>query len=142
MTCIGDSFIDDKDFESNNELLEVDKQWASKHNLISHPTILINDFTYRGDIDFKDLKQAICSAYKVRPEYCNIAAALEDAENINTYVTASYAKKMTLVFGKVHFIVIGIAIVLLNIMLLICIRRWNAKSQSDRINTQVNAAVS
>jgi hypothetical protein len=56
MTCIGDSFIDDKDFESNNELLEVDKQWASKHNLISHPTILINDFTYRGDIDFKDLK--------------------------------------------------------------------------------------
>jgi hypothetical protein len=49
---------------------------------------------------------------------------------------------MTLVFGKVHFIVIGIAIVLLNIMLLICIRRWNAKSQSDRINTQVNAAVS
>ena len=128
--------------ESNNKLFEADKLWGSKHNLISHPTILINDFTYRGDIDFTDLKQAICSAYQVRPEYCNIAAALEDADDINTYVTASYARKMTLVFGKIHFIVIGIAIVLLNVLLLVCIRRWNAKSQSERINSQVNAAVS
>ena len=142
MTCIGDSFEDDKDFESNNVLLEADKQWGSQHNLIAHPSILINNFTYRGDIDFVDLKQAICSAYQVRPEYCNIAAALEDAENINTYVNASYAKKMTLVFGKFHFFVIGLLILLCNVVLLLGIRRWNAKSQSERINTEVNAAVS
>jgi hypothetical protein len=78
VACIGNSFEDPNDFESMNTMLAADVAWAKQHNLISHPTILINDFTYRGDIDFKDLKQAICSAYNVRQDYCNVAAALED----------------------------------------------------------------
>lgn len=123
-------------------MLAADKLWASQHNLIAHPTILINDFTYRGDIDYVDLKQAICSAYRVRPENCNIAAALEDAANINEYASASFFKKLTMVFGKTHFFLIGLTIVLLNVWLIICIRKRNAKDQSRRINSQVNEAVS
>lgn len=96
--CVGDSFEDPEDYESNNSLLALDKAWGTKHNLIAHPSILINDFTYRGDIDYRDLKQAICSAYKVRPDHCNIAAALEDAENINVYANATFLQRFLMVF--------------------------------------------
>jgi hypothetical protein len=132
--CVGDSFENPEDYESNNRILADDKIWGGKHNLIAHPSILINDFTYRGDIDYRDLKQAICSAYKVRPDNCNISAALEDAENINIYKSASFFKRFRMVFRATHLFIIGLAIVLCNVCLIIVIRRYGAKKQSDRIN--------
>jgi hypothetical protein len=54
--CVGDSFVDNEDYESANLILAADKIWGGKHNLIAHPSILINDFTYRGDVDYRDLK--------------------------------------------------------------------------------------
>lgn len=140
--CVGDSFVNPSDYESENRLFALDKAWGSKHNLIAHPSILINDFTYRGDIDYRDLKQAICSAYKVRPDNCNIAAALEDAENINIYANASFMQRFVMVFQAAHLLIIGLVIVLCNLCLIVLIRRRGAKSQSARINQQVNEAVS
>lgn len=123
-------------------MLFEDKVWAKDHGLIAHPMILINDFTYRGDIDFDDLKQAICSAYRVRPDRCNVRAALEASEAVNIYANANIFQKMTMVFSKVHLVMIGIAIILCNIGMIMCIRKTNAKSQSERMNAQVNEAVS
>ena len=37
-----------------------------------HPAITINDFTYRGDINFADIREAICAAYLERPAHCNL----------------------------------------------------------------------
>jgi hypothetical protein len=88
------------------------------------------------------MKQAICSAYKVRPENCNIAAALEDAENVSIYANASVFKRFMMVFGALHFFIIGIGIVLLNVLLIYCYRQHSAKSQSHRLNREVNEAVS
>lgn len=140
--CVADSFEDPYSEESENTLLAADKVWASKHNLIAHPSILINDFTYRGDIDFVDLKQAICSAYKVRPDHCNIVAALEDAENINIYANASIFVKLTMVFSKVHLVLIGILILMCNIGLIWCLRKRGEKHRNAKMNSQVNEAVS
>ena len=51
------------DLESDNKLLADDMAWAKDNNIDYHPTITINNFTYRGDIDFVDVREAICSAY-------------------------------------------------------------------------------
>lgn len=32
----------------------------------------INDFTYRGDIDFTDIREAICASYNKAPSNCNL----------------------------------------------------------------------
>ena len=34
-----------------------------EHHIDYHPSITLNDFTYRGDISQRDLTEAICAAY-------------------------------------------------------------------------------
>jgi hypothetical protein len=61
--CVSDSFEVPDDYESLNLMLDSDSKWAKEHHLDFHPSITINDFTYRGDIDFADIREAICAAY-------------------------------------------------------------------------------
>ena len=61
--CVQGSFEVKGDYESTNRILEADKVWARKHHLDFHPSITINNFTYRGDIEFADIREAICAAY-------------------------------------------------------------------------------
>ena len=61
--CVQDSFEIRGDLESDNKLLAADMAWALEHNVDYHPTITINNQTYRGDIDFVDVREAICSAF-------------------------------------------------------------------------------
>ena len=65
--CVEKSFEVRGDYESNNLALEADLNWSQKHHLDYHPSITINDFTYRGDIGFADIREAICAAYQERP---------------------------------------------------------------------------
>ena len=58
-----DSFEIPEDVESNNKILQADSEWANEHRLAFHPSITINDFTYRGNIEFNDIHEAICAAY-------------------------------------------------------------------------------
>ena len=70
--CFAKSFASEGDPESTNKILEEDALWVKRHHLDFHPTITINDFTYRGDIDFIDIREAICAAYLNRPDHCNL----------------------------------------------------------------------
>ena len=40
-------------------------------NLGYHPTVTINDFTYRGQITYAALTQAICAAFDFTLQECN-----------------------------------------------------------------------
>ena len=112
------------------------------HHLNSHPQITINDFSYRGDIDFKDLKQAICSAYKVRPGNCNISAAFDgSSDKVSIFANATAFGKFMLVFKATHFFLLGLLIILCNIALIFIIRRRNEKKQSKMIRVKVNEAI-
>ena len=65
--CVEESFETQGDYESNNKLLQEDVAWTRQHHLDFHPSITINDFTYKGDIEFADIREAICAAYQERP---------------------------------------------------------------------------
>ena len=58
--------------ESDNKILAADSRWAIDHHLDFHPSVTINDFSYRGDIEFRDIREAICAAYQERPQTCNL----------------------------------------------------------------------
>ena len=70
--CVRDSFEQPGDFESKNTVLQADLKWAKDHHLDFHPSITINDFSYRGDIEFQDIREAICAAYQERPSTCDL----------------------------------------------------------------------
>ncbi len=70
--CLQDSFEFEGDMESDNKLLKDDTTWAREHNIDYHPTITINNFTYRGDINFLDVREAICAAHSSRPGNCKL----------------------------------------------------------------------
>lgn len=66
--CFYNSFETFEDLESDNILLREARDWARQHNLNWHPSITINDFTYRGAITYEDLMEAICASYDKKPE--------------------------------------------------------------------------
>lgn len=43
-----------------------------------HPTVTINSFTYRGDINYNDIRQAICAAYRHKPTMCDLGAVVKE----------------------------------------------------------------
>lgn len=51
-------------------MLSGDKQWANQLNLNYHPTVTINDFTFRGAITYSDISKAICAAFNIRLDDC------------------------------------------------------------------------
>lgn len=91
--CVYNSWETPGDIESNNLILEVDKKWANDHHLDFHPSITINDFTYRGDIEFADIREAICAAYQERPQHCNLEKIWEKEASLRPY--AEDEKKAT-----------------------------------------------
>ena len=54
--CFENSFTVAGDFESDNKILSDDKNWARQHNIHYHPSVTINDYTYRGNINSEDIK--------------------------------------------------------------------------------------
>jgi len=47
-----------------------DRYWQNLMRVTTHPTITINNQTYQGDLDGKDLSIALCASFKDRPELC------------------------------------------------------------------------
>jgi hypothetical protein len=47
---VDSSFEDAHDMESDNYILKADAEWGMEHNLNYHPSITINNITYRGDV--------------------------------------------------------------------------------------------
>ena len=83
--CFNESFAQEDDYDSENTILQADAQWAKDHHLELHPAITINDFTYRGDIDFVDIREAICAAYHERPNHCNLGEIWASEYNLRPY---------------------------------------------------------
>lgn len=71
--CFSDSFAVQGDYESDNTFLKADQEWAQKNNVQYHPSIAVNNITYRGGINGMDLAMSICEAYRVKPDECDLS---------------------------------------------------------------------
>ena len=69
--CVQKSFEVEGDYESDNTIFRDDRKWARKMNLGYHPSVTINEFTYRGALTYKDLTQAICAAFNFKLSECD-----------------------------------------------------------------------
>lgn len=69
--CVNTSF--ERDVESDNKILRADREWSNSIGLNLHPSIVINNQTYYGDVKGKNLAHAICRAYKEAPDECELS---------------------------------------------------------------------
>ena len=69
--CYEDSFVVPNNEESLNALLEEDTVQQELLGIYLHPGLTINDITYRGYLEGKDVHDAICTSFdRQRPDAC------------------------------------------------------------------------
>lgn len=61
--CYLDSFAIKGDDQSKNTILEDDRQWSKLLGISIHPSITINNITYRGDPTGYDIFKAVCAGF-------------------------------------------------------------------------------
>ena len=70
-SCFNDSF--QRGIESDNSILKADREWAQSIGVVLHPSIVINNQTFFGDVNGKGLATRICLAYNEAPDECELS---------------------------------------------------------------------
>ena len=81
--CIENSFEKKGDTKSGNKLLAEDREWATRLGIVIHPSLTINNITYRGDLNGFDIFKAVCAGFKDVPDKCrgdNVFALVKEEE--------------------------------------------------------------
>ena len=84
--CFSGSFEEPGNLESGNKILRRSRDFATNQHIELQSQITINDYIYRGDIDFVDIREAICAAYGERPDHCNLDTIWESEESQTPYL--------------------------------------------------------
>ena len=71
--CVDSSFVNFANYTSENSILSADKNWSDGLGLKFHPSIVVNNVTYQGDISGNQLAFAICAAFKEKPDECDLS---------------------------------------------------------------------
>ena len=59
------------DVDSKSTLLEKDSNTATTLGVYLHPGLTINQMTYRGYLEGKDIEDAICDSFPKKPSVCS-----------------------------------------------------------------------
>jgi len=84
MECVGRNsyhFGKSDNARTHNRLLQEDREWANRLGVILHPSISINNITYRGDVNGYDIFRAVCAGFLEQPRVCkgdNVFEYLQD----------------------------------------------------------------
>ena len=50
--------------------MKEDRKWSNNLGLFLHPSITVNNLTYRGEINGYDVFRAVCAGFKDVPTMC------------------------------------------------------------------------
>ena len=62
--CIEYSFEIPGDWTSRNRILDQDDKKAGESGIFFHPTLTINNYTFRGEHEYEDMFSGICAGFK------------------------------------------------------------------------------
>lgn len=69
--CLQDSMVRDRSGKIiDNKILKEDASWAKTLGIFMHPSISINNITYRGDMNGYDIFRAVCAGFQDIPQIC------------------------------------------------------------------------
>lgn len=136
LDCVKNSFETPGNKTSDNKILKEDIQWRAKQQVMEHPAITINNQTYQGNFNGRDVVMALCHSFKTRPEVCknnSIETHKGQSRDYNNY------DKMFVDNTELYLEIAGGLIIALNIVGVLYHRR-RSQNQGNRsmIQNEVN----
>ena len=68
--CVEEQYSKNKKGETRIKIFDEDRQWSKKLGIVLHPSITINNITYRGELEGFDIFKAICAGFLEQPDVC------------------------------------------------------------------------
>jgi len=137
--CIIDSFgIKDINHEEkeyltkDNEILKHDIEVKNNHNIWLIPTILINNRTFWGNWNGENIFEALCAAYKIKPQVC--------------YDEGAFFKENNTGMSYITIAIITVIVIIINLVIFLVCRNWIKRKIADKveatdINNKINSVV-
>jgi hypothetical protein len=99
-----------------------------------HPSITINNITYRGDLNGYDIFKAVCAGFMDQPNVCkgdNIFAAIDKITEADSAQPRAAHKKNRKHARKWHIILAVVVVIALNLGALYLYRRHTKKKMDQ-----------
>lgn len=141
--CVADSFgSSDKSkwmqLETKNSVIESEIDYWNQHGGNIIPSIVINNSTYRGQMESQAVMNAICAGFHDTPQICKPILEdpdLQDDYEVGVYNISDHG------YGFGHILVICLIAVLVLIVVLYCYRRHAKRQMKETMNKQIETAV-
>lgn len=129
--CIEES-VDGNDIKiSDNKLLREERDAMIERGIFFYPAMIINNQTFRGDLETVEVMTAICAGFKEKPKYC--LSYFNMIEEVETEEVGRVSP------GTVILIIIFSLIVLL--VVLFFYRKWLRRNMNQRMKSEISKAV-
>lgn len=140
--CVIDSFSTDKkgqwgNITTTNKMIEKDVEYWAKYGSNLFPSIVINNQTYRGQLETQAVMNALCASFNTPPKICRKLLAADDIEH-NVVIGMV---KLNGGYRTHHVVGICLVFTLGLMVVLYCYRRHAKRQMKVQMNTQIETAV-
>lgn len=131
--CVKDSFDGSKDMEldDNTDLRMMQKEWQDYGHKI-YPSLIVNDVTFRGTMNPKNVVEAVCSGFDKMPRACRKFMRKEGIVLNNRHGGVSH-KLLALII---------LALIVTGLIIMLMYRRCMKTEMQQEMKMQVSSAVS
>ena len=130
-----------KDWAKNSvSNIFIDEELAAWDKLGSrtYPSVVINNKTYRGQIEPLGVYNAICAGFKNPPEVCLKTLGIEPKLSLEDILAA----KSGIAIKRSEIVVLCLVIIVLNVVVVYMCRRRARRDMQNEMNNQIESAVS
>jgi hypothetical protein len=123
--CVEGSFVRRGDgLIIDNTILAEDTNWAKNLGIFLHPSVTINNITYRGDINGYDVFRAICAGFSSQPDVCKGQNIFNTVAKLDQTTSSSSRPRPSHIQGH-HILLAIVVVMILNFGALYLYRRYN-----------------
>ena len=141
--CVADSFgTEDKskwmEVSTKNQIIEDEIDFWNKHGGNVIPSIVINNCTYRGEMETQAVMNAICAGFHDTPNMCKPILEdpdLQDDYEVGTFDISDHG------YGYGQLLVISLVAIMILLVVLYCYRRHAKRQMKETMNKQIETAV-
>ena len=118
---------------TNNTIIDEEITYWRKYGSGIFPAIIINNKTYRGQMEELAVVNALCAGFAQPPEMCKAI--------LNSVKPDYLIESKNGIRGSVIFVMV-VGLILINIVVVYCYRRYTRREMQSEMNTQIESAVS
>jgi hypothetical protein len=127
--CVDKSFSGNNHALASNSILEAERDKLVAASIVFYPSIIINNQTYRGDLEYDEVRSAICAGFKSRPRMCSNWDEPDTLQHETSDSTGISVTELLVILGT-GMLLLGCC------MLGVC--RWNKSQMQKEMRREVS----